>query len=136
VLIVVLLVAAAVIAYVVWTMRAPVNPREPLGAHAMFDGGERYSTAEERMRIETEGVLLALVDALRGRGVTTNPVEPETYGFMTVISIEGEDIILELSAGGDQTWILFVKAPSEKVPVEVMDALRSLDDVRNIKWQL
>lgn len=113
---------------------------EPMGPHAMFDGGDRYVTADERMRVETdgpsgagEGVLMALVDALRARGVGTNPVEPESYGFMTVVEIEGEDIILELAAGGDQDWLLFVKAPSGKVPMEIMDALRSLE-VRNVSW--
>ena len=100
-------------------------------------------TADERLRIETdgpggagEGVLLALVEALRARGVGTNPVEPESYGFMTVVEIDGEDVVLTLAAGGDQAWILFVKAPSGKVPMEIMDALRSLEDVRNVTWSV
>jgi len=125
-----------------WATTQPPPPT-PLGPHAMFDGGERYATAEERMRIETdgpsgagEGVLSALVDALRARGVGTNPVEPESYGFMTVVEIDGEDVILELGAGGDQAWLLFVKAPSGKVAPQIMDALRSLEDVRNVTWSL
>jgi hypothetical protein len=140
----ILAVAAAVwLLYVfVRGWRAASPPKsEPMGPHARFDGGDRYVTADERLRVETdgpggagEGVLEALVDALRARGVGTNPVEPESYGFMTVVEIEGEDIILTLAAGGDQDWILFVKAPSGKVPIEIMDALRSLEDVRNVTW--
>lgn len=139
-----IVVAAGLVALFVIARRwmTPATAKSAaLGPHAMFDGGDRYATDDERMRIETdgpsgagEGVLMALVDALRARGVATNPVEPESYGFMTVVEIDGEDIILELAAGGDQDWLLFVKAPSGKVPMEIMDALRSLDGVRNISW--
>ena len=125
-----------------WANTQPPKP-EPLGPHAMFDGGDHYATAEEQMRIETdgpsgagEGVLMALVAALRARGVGTNPVEPESYGFMTVVEIDGEDVILELGAGGEQAWLLFVKAPSGKVPLQIMDALRSLEGVRNVTWSV
>jgi len=125
-----------------WANTQP-SRAEPLGPHAMFDGGAHYATAEEQMRIETdgpsgagEGVLMALVAALRARGVGTNPVEPESYGFMTVVEIDGEDVILELGAGGEQAWLLFVKAPSGKVPLQIMDALRSLEGVRNVTWSV
>jgi hypothetical protein len=117
-------------------------PPPSMGPHAMFDGGQRYVTSDERMRIETdgpsgagEGVLMALVDALRAKGLETNPIEPESYGFMTVVEIDGEDVVLELGAGGDQEWILFVKAPSGKVAPQIIDALHSLADVRNINWR-
>ena len=117
------------------------NKAAAMGPHAKFDGGQTYVTADERLRIETdgpggagEGVLLAIVEALRTRGVGTNAVEPESYGFMTVVEIDNEDIVLTLAAGGDQDWILFVKAPSGKVPMEIMDARRSLEDVRNVTW--
>jgi hypothetical protein len=119
------------------------NKAEAMGPHAKFDGGQTYVTADERLRVETdgpggagEGVLLALVDALRTRGVGTNPVEPESYGFMTVVELDGEDVVLTLAAGGDQDWILFVKSPSGRVPMEIMDALRSLGGVRNVTWSV
>jgi hypothetical protein len=140
------LVAVIGLLYVVaraWARNAMPRKSEPLGPHAMFDGGERYATADERLNVEHdgpsgagEGVLLALVDALRARGVITNPVEPETYGFMTVVEIDGEDVVLSLAAGGEQDWVLFVKAPSGKVPVEIMNALRSLGDLRNVTWSV
>ena len=121
----------------------PTETPERMGPHAMFDGGERYATADERLRVETdgpggagEGVLMALVDAMRARGIETNPIEPETYGFMTVVELDGEDVVLQLAAGGDQDWVLFVKAPSGRVPVEIMNALRSLEDVRNVTWSV
>ena len=122
---------------------ARASKAEAMGPHARFDGGQTYVTADERLRVETdgpggagEGVLLAIVDALRTRGVGTNPVEPESYGFMTVVNLDGEDVVLTLAAGGDQDWILFVKAPSGRVPMEIMDALRSLSDVRNVTWSV
>ncbi|MBA3501040.1 MAG: hypothetical protein H0T65_11735 [Deltaproteobacteria bacterium] len=141
----ILAVAAAVwLVYVFargWRAASARRRSEPMGPHAKFDGGDRYVTADERLRVETdgpggagEGVLMALVDALRARGVGTNPVEPESYGFMTVVEVDGGDIILTLAAGGDQDWILFVKAPNGKVPMEIMDAVRSLEDVRNVTW--
>ena len=121
----------------------PAKTPERMGPHAMFDGGDRYTTADERLRIETdgpggagEGVLMALVDAMRARGIVTNPIEPETYGFMTVVELDGEDVVLQLAAGGDQDWVLFVKSPSGRVPVEIMNALRSLEDVRNVTWSV
>lgn len=117
------------------------KPPAALGPHATFDGGGRYATETERMRVELdgpgsagEGLLMALVDALRARGAGTHPVEPESYGFMTVVELDGEDVILELGAGSEQDWLLFVKAPSGKVPHQVMDALRSLADLRNVTW--
>lgn len=140
------IVAVVGVLYIVvraWARNAMPRKSEPLGPHAMFDGGERYATADERLNVEHdgpsgagEGVLLALVDALRARGVITNPVEPESYGFMTVVEIDGEDVILSLAAGGEQDWVLFVKAPSGKVPVEIMNALRSLTDIRNVTWSV
>lgn len=122
--------------------RRPQPPSEPPKPHATFDGGEAYATADERMRIETdgpsaggEGVLMAIVDALRARGVATNPVEPEDYGYMTVITVAGEDVILRVGSwGGEYEWLLFVEAPSGTVPPEVDAALRSLDNVRNVRW--
>ena len=126
-----------------WRAAGARAKTESMGPHARFDGGTRYVTADDRMRVETdgpggagEGVLLALVDALRARGVGTNPIEPESYGFMTVVELDGEDVILTLAAGGDQDWILFVKSPSGRVPMEIMDALRSLEDVRNVTWSV
>jgi hypothetical protein len=55
---------------------------------------------------------------------------------MTVVELDGEDVILTLAAGGDQDWILFVKSPSGRVPMEIMDALRSLEDVRDVTWSV
>jgi hypothetical protein len=121
----------------------PVKQPEPLGPHATFDGGARYATADERLSVEHdgpggagEGILLAIVDALRARGIETNPVEPETYGFMTVVELDGEDVVMQLAAGGEREWVLFVKSPSGRVPAEIMNALRSLEDVRNVTWSV
>lgn len=138
-----LIAAALVVIYSIARARTRATKRaEPLGPHATFDGGEQYATADERLHIEHdgpsgagEGLLLAIVAALRARGFATHPVEPEAYGFMSVVEIDGEDVILTLGAGGEQAWILFVRAPSGKVPVEIMNALRTLH-VRNVTWSL
>ena len=112
-----------------------------LGPHASFAGGHRYATEAERALDGGdadslgEGLLMAIVDALRARGVGTNPVEPEPYGYMTVIEIDGDDVILQIGAGGEQDWLLFVKSPTGKVPQQVIDALASLDDVRDVTWR-
>jgi hypothetical protein len=132
------------------------SPEPLLPPHAMFAGGHRYATERELGIIGSaaggsaaggsvaggsdtdglgEGLLLALVDALRLRGVTsTNPIEPEDHGFMTVVDIDGDDVILQIGVGGDRQWLLLVRSPSGTVPSVVMDALASLDDVRDIAW--
>jgi hypothetical protein len=139
-----LLVVGATV-YVIYTMArkwavASAPPPEPDDPHAAFDGGEHYATDDERLRVETdgpsgagEGVLMALVDALRARGYETNHVEPETYGFSTVVEIDGADVVLHIGAGGDCDWMLWVKTSDQKVPAQVEAALRTLD-VRNIRW--
>ena len=122
--------------------RPPPPPPAPLlPPHAMFDGGHRYATERELgiTGSETdglgEGLLMALVDALRAYGVTSNnPIEPEDHGFMTVVEIDGEDVILQIGIGGDQQWLLLVKSPSGRVPSQLRSALSSLDDVRDVKW--
>ncbi len=140
------LILAGVAGVVYWMVRAwaragTVVPSEPDRPHALFDGGERYATADEQARIELdgpsaagEGVLMAIVDALRARGVGTNPIEPESYGYMTVVEIDDEDVILRIGSGGDRDWMLFVEAPSGAVPPQIEDALRSLENVRNVEW--
>ena len=118
------------------------QPPEPAKPRATFEGGQRYATADEKLRIETdgpsacgEGMLLAIVDALRARGVVTNAVEPESYGYMTVITVSGEDVVLRIGSWGkDFEWTLYVESPSGKVATEISDALRSLEDIREIKW--
>lgn len=132
-----------------WAGEAPpvdvTAPAEPIPSlvepHAVFDGGHRYATEQERAADAStserrgEGLLMALVDALRARGITaTNPIEPEHYGYMTVVEIDGEDVILQLAAGGPQEWRLWVKAPSGRVPPSVVDALHALEDIRNVRW--
>lgn len=126
-----------------WARANKAKTAEPMGPHAMFDGGERYETADEKLSVEHDGpagagigLLMAIVDALRARGLETNEVEPEDYGFMTVVKVGGEDVILQIGAGGDQEWTLFVRAPSGKVPMEVMDAVRSLEGIRNLTWSV
>ena len=120
----------------------PPPPPEPLlPPHAMFDGGRRYAT-ERELGITGpdtdglgEGILMALVDALRALGVTSgNPIEPEDHGFMTVVEMDGEDVVLQIGMGGDQHWMLLVKSPSGRVPGRLMSALATLDDIRNVKW--
>ncbi len=123
--------------------RRPPPPPEPAKPHATFDGGERYATADERLRIETdgpsaggEGLLMAIVDALRARGVTTNPVEPESYGYMTVITIDGEDIVLRIGSWGRELeWSLFIESPTGRLPPQIDEALRSLEDIHNVQWK-
>ena len=142
----VVMLAGVVVALVVlslWAQRTAPKRNEPLGPHATFDGGERYATADEKLSVEHDGpsgagvgILMAIVDALRARGLETNEVEPEDYGFMTVVKVGGEDVILQISAGGQQEWTLFVRAPSGKVPMEVMDAVRSLEAIRNLTWSV
>ena len=120
----------------------PPAPPEPLlPPHAMFEGGHRYATERELGIAGTEtdglgeGLLMALVDALRHRGVISDsPIEPEDHGFMTVVAIDGTDVILQIGIGGDQQWMLLVKSPHGRVPGVVMDALASLEDVRNVRW--
>jgi hypothetical protein len=122
--------------------RAPQPPSEPAKPHATFVGGQRYATADETLRIETdgpsaggEGVLLALVDALHAHGAITNPVEPEDYGYMTVVTVGGEDVILRIGSwGAEFEWTLYVESPSGKVAPEIDVALRSLGDVRDVTW--
>jgi hypothetical protein len=117
-------------------------PAEPPKPYATFEGGHSYTTTDERMRIELdgpsacgEGVLLAIVDALRAKGAQTNPVEPESYGYMTVVGVGGEDVILRVGSWGREfEWTLYVESPSGKVAPEIDSALRSLLDVRNVKW--
>ena len=134
---------AALVGLAVWSQRGAAKPNEPLGPHATFDGGERYATSDEKLAVEHDGpagagigILMAIVDALRARGLETNEVEPEDYGFMTVVKVGGEDVILQISSGGQQEWTLFVRAPSGKVPMEVMDAVRSLEAIRNLTWSV
>ena len=143
VLLAVLVIGATL--YVIYTMArkwavASAPPPEPVAPHATFDGGESYVTEDERQRIELdgpsgagEGILMALVDALRARGFETNPVEPENYGFSTVVEIEGADIILRIGSGGDAEWILWVYAPENRLPQDIDSALRSLS-IRNLRW--
>ena len=122
-----------------WTEQPVAAPAASgLGPHASFAGGDRYATEAERgsdSDARGEGLLMALVDALRARGVGTNPVEPEPHGFMTVVEIDGDDVILRVGTGGEQDWLLFVKSPSGKVPQQIVDALASLEDVRDVNWR-
>src|SRR5687767_3151885 len=119
------------------------RPAEPARPRASFEGGEVYATADEKLRIETdgpsaggEGILMAIVDALRARGVVTNPVEPESYGYMTVITVGGEDVVLRLGSWGREfEWTLYVESPSGKVASEILDALGSLENIRNVAWK-
>jgi len=146
VLIAALIIACFVTALVglaVWSQRGAAKSNEPLGPHATFDGGEHYATADEKLAVEHDGpagagvgLLMAIVAALRARGLETNEVEPEDYGFMTVVKVGGEDVIIQISAGGQQEWTLFVRSPSGKVPMEVMDAVRSLEGLRNLTWSV
>ena len=141
---VVAIAAAILVVYFIaraWTRAGAAKKADPLGPHATFDGGERYATADEKLTVEHDGpagagigLLQALVEALRARGLETNEVEPEDYGFMTVVKVGGEDVILQLGAGGQAEWTLFVRSPSGKVPMEVMDAVRSLEGLRNLTW--
>jgi len=126
-----------------WTRTAAVTPADDLRPFATFDGGERYADDAELARVESdgpsgagEGVLGALVDLLRSRGVTVHPIEPESYGFMTVIELAGEDIILRIGAAGVPDWMLFVTAPNGRVALQITDALASLADIHNITWEL
>jgi hypothetical protein len=117
-------------------------PAEPPKPYATFEGGHTYATADEKLRIETdgpsacgEGMLLAIVDALRAKGAQTNPIEPESYGYMTVVGVGGEDVVLRVGSWGREfEWTLYVESPSGKVAPEIDAALRSLVDVRNVKW--
>jgi hypothetical protein len=80
-------------------------------------------------------MLLAIVDALRAKGAQTNPIEPESYGYMTVVGVGGEDVVLRVGSWGREfEWTLYVESPSGKVAPEIDAALRSLVDVRNVKW--
>jgi hypothetical protein len=126
-----------------WARAGTRVPAEELRPFATFDGGDRYVSDDERTRVDAsgpsgagEGMLAALVEILRVRGVAVNPIEPEDYGFMTVIELAGEDIILKIGASGDTDWMLFVKTPDGRVPLQITDALASLADVRNITWEL
>ena len=119
------------------------SPPEPIKPHATFTGGDRYCTADERLRVETdgpsawgEGILMAIVEAPRARGATTNQVEPESYGYMTVVNVDGEDIVLRIGSWGREfEWTLYVESPSRKVPDMVVEAVRSLEDLRDVVWR-
>jgi hypothetical protein len=130
-----------------WASAVPaVAKHEPEPPHATFEGGSRYLLEHEREPADDgdlsghgEGVLTAIVDVLRARGLGTNPVEPLSYGYMTVVEIDGEDVILDIGVAdfcddGEPEWKLFVKARDHQVPRQIREALAALAGIRNVQW--